>query len=138
VVDDLRETGGRDGHPGREALNYGHTLAHAVERADDYRIRHGEAVAIGCVYVAELAGRLGLIEPGLASRHRRVFARVGLPVSYGGADFDELRATMALDKKSRGSHLRLVVLHGLADPRILADPDEADLREAFAAMEPGQ
>ena len=46
----------RDGHPGREVLNYGHTLAHAIERVEGYRIRHGEAVAIGCVYVAELAG----------------------------------------------------------------------------------
>ncbi len=138
VVDDLRELGGRDGHPGREVLNYGHTLAHAVERADGYRIRHGEAVAIGCVFVAELAARLGLIDAALASRHRQVFARVGLPVSYAGADFDELRATMAVDKKSRGSHLRLVVLHALADPRVLADPNEADLRAAFAAMEPGR
>src|SRR5690606_35069949 len=46
---DLRESGLR------EILNYGHTLGHAIERAEDYRIRHGEAVAIGLVYAAELA-----------------------------------------------------------------------------------
>ena len=67
VAGDLKETGGADGHPGREALNYGHTLAHAIERTEDYGIRHGEAVAIGCVFVAELAGRAGL----LAARGRR-------------------------------------------------------------------
>ena len=56
VVGDLKETGRRTaGHPGREVLNYGHTLAHAIERATGYRWRHGEAVALGMVYVAELA-----------------------------------------------------------------------------------
>ena len=64
VVDDLRETGGADGHPGREVLNYGHTLAHAIERTSDYAVRHGEAVAIGCVYVAELAARAGSLDRG--------------------------------------------------------------------------
>ena len=47
VVADLKETGGAAGHPGREVLNYGHTLAHAVERAERYAFRHGAAVAIG-------------------------------------------------------------------------------------------
>ncbi|MEE7714298.1 3-dehydroquinate synthase, partial [Bacillus sp. 5001] len=50
VVDDLTERGGSEvsgGHPGREALNYGHTLAHAIERTSGYAVRHGEAVAIG-------------------------------------------------------------------------------------------
>ena len=60
VVGDLRETGGGDGHPGREVLNYGHTLAHAIERTSGYAVRHGEAVAIGSVYVAELAARAGV------------------------------------------------------------------------------
>ena len=56
VVGDLRETGGTDGHPGREVLNYGHTMAHAIERVSSYTVPHGVAVALGCVYVAELAG----------------------------------------------------------------------------------
>ncbi|WP_110205636.1 3-dehydroquinate synthase [Nocardioides daejeonensis] len=134
VVADLKETGGADGHPGREVLNYGHTLAHAIERATDYEIRHGEAVALGCVYVAEVARRAGLIDDDLAARHARAFAAVGLATTWSGAAFDELLATMAVDKKSRGSQLRLVVLHGLADPRILAGPSEDHLREAYAAL----
>src|SRR4029079_11532182 len=63
VTADLRETGGTGGHPGREVLNYGHTMAHAIERTESYRIRHGEAVSIGCVYVAELAARAGTLAP---------------------------------------------------------------------------
>ena len=48
--------------PGRAILNYGHTLAHALETAGRYDLRHGEAVAIGLVYAAELAARLGRID----------------------------------------------------------------------------
>ncbi len=137
VVEDLKETGGRDGHPGREALNYGHTLAHAIERAEDYGIRHGEAVAIGCVFVAELARRAGLIDEALAERHRSAFGRVGLPTSYDAASFEDLHATMKVDKKSRGSQLRFVVLGALARPQVLAGPSEDDLRASYASLSTG-
>jgi 3-dehydroquinate synthase len=134
VVDDLKETGGRDGHPGREVLNYGHTLAHAIERTSDYTVRHGEAVAIGCVYVAELASSAGSLDPALVARHRAAFSRVGLPTTYDAASFDDLHEAMKVDKKARGSQLRFVVLDDLAVPRILAGPSEDDLRAAYAAL----
>ena len=134
VVGDLRETGGAEGHPGREALNYGHTLAHAIERASGYAVRHGEAVAIGSVYVAELAARAGSLDPALVERHRAVFERVGLPTSYADASFEDLHAAMKVDKKSRGNQLRFVVLDGLARPRILAGPAEEHLRAAYDAI----
>jgi 3-dehydroquinate synthase len=134
VVDDLKETGGSDGHPGREVLNYGHTLAHAIERVEGYRIRHGEAVAIGCVFVAELARRAGRLPAAVADRHRTAFARVGLPTTYAGASFEDLHAAMRVDKKARGSQLRFVVLDDLARPVVLAGPSEEDLRAAYAAI----
>ena len=134
VAGDLKETGGADGHPGREALNYGHTLAHAIERAEHYGVRHGEAVAIGCVYVAELAARAGELDPALVDRPRSAFARVGLPTTYSGAPFETLHEAMRVDKKSRGSQLRFVVLRDLAVPAVLAGPSEADLRAAYAAI----
>jgi 3-dehydroquinate synthase len=138
VVGDLKETGGRDGHPGREVLNYGHTMAHAIERAEDYAVRHGEAVALGCVYVAELAARATGLAPDLVERHHRVFARVGLPTTYAGASFEELHAAMKVDKKARGSQLRFVVLADLAAPTVLAGPDEADLRGAYDVLVSGR
>jgi 3-dehydroquinate synthase len=134
VVDDLRETGGREGHPGREVLNYGHTLAHAIERASGYAVRHGEAVAIGSVYVAELSARAGTLDPALVERHRAAFGRVGLPTGYAGASFEELHEAMKVDKKSRGNQLRFVVLDDLAVPRVLAGPSEEHLRAAFSAI----
>ncbi len=134
VVADLKETGGAEGHPGREVLNYGHTLAHAIERVDGYRIRHGEAVAIGCVYVAELARRAGGLPDEVVDRHRTAFARVGLPTTYADAAFDDLLAAMRVDKKARGNQLRFVVLEDLARPVVLAGPSEEDLRAAYAAI----
>ena len=137
VVADLKETGGDQsagGHPGREALNYGHTLAHAIERAEDYGIRHGEAVALGCVFVAELAHRAAALPAELVERHRAVLGRVGLPTTYDAAPFDDLLATMRVDKKARGDRLRFVVLDDVGRPTILTGPPEDDLRAAYAAL----
>ena len=134
VAGDLKETGGSGGHPGREVLNYGHTMAHAIERATHYGVRHGEAVALGMVYVAELARRTGHLDDATAARHRSTLDLVGLPTSWRGAPFEELLATMRVDKKSRGDQLRFVVLDGLARPTILAGPENGDLRAAYDAM----
>jgi 3-dehydroquinate synthase len=134
VSADLRETGGVKGAPGREVLNYGHTMGHAIEQSSGYRIRHGEAVAIGSVYAAELGRVAGVLDDAVADRHRTVLAKVGLPVSWSGASYDELRGLMAVDKKSRGSQLRFVVLAGLASPRIMAGPSEGHLRAAYDVM----
>ncbi|GAA4825006.1 3-dehydroquinate synthase [Nocardioides caeni] len=134
VADDLKETGGRDGHPGREVLNYGHTLAHAIEKATDYRIRHGEAVAIGCVFVAELASRAGALSADVVERHRSAFGRVGLPTSWQEASFEDLLATMRVDKKARGNQLRFVVIEDIGRPVVLAGPSEDDLRASYDAI----
>ena len=136
VQADLRETGGvstgsTTAGIGREVLNYGHTMAHAIERATDYRVRHGEAVALGMVYVAELARLAGRLDDQTAGRHAEVLASVGLPTRFDGAAFEELHATMRVDKKARGSRLRFVVLEGLAEPAILADPPDELLRSAY-------
>ncbi|WP_183096288.1 3-dehydroquinate synthase [Nocardioides stalactiti] len=137
VVADLKETGGSNGHPGREVLNYGHTMAHAIERAEGYTMRHGEAVSIGCCYVAELARLEGHLDDATAARHATAFAAVGLPTTYSGAGFDELLAAMRVDKKSRGNTLRFVVLDGVAKPVVLSGPDEANLRAAYDLMTGG-
>jgi 3-dehydroquinate synthase len=134
VVADLKETGGTNGHPGREALNYGHTMAHAIERAEKYTMRHGEAVAIGCVFVAELARLTGHIDATLAARHASAFAAVGLPTSYDGASFEDLLAAMRVDKKSRGNTLRFVVLDEVGKPVVLEGPSEDQLRAAYDVM----
>ena len=124
VADDLTEQGGR------ETLNYGHTLAHAIEKVEDYRWRHGAAVSVGLVFVAELARLAGRLDDATAQRHRTVLDSVGLPTSYDG-DWNRLLAAMRIDKKSRGDRLRFVVLDALARPRILDDPDPTHLVAAW-------
>ncbi|MET0928781.1 MAG: 3-dehydroquinate synthase [Aeromicrobium sp.] len=133
VAGDLHETGA-DGSIGREALNYGHTFGHAVERFEHYRVRHGEAVSIGMVYVAEVAHRLGHIETDLLDRHRSVLSLVGLPMTYRPGIWEALSTTMRLDKKTRGDQLRFVVLEGLAQPVVVAGPDESVLVDAYRAI----
>jgi 3-dehydroquinate synthase len=125
VSDDLTERGPR------EILNYGHTLGHAIERVEEYRFRHGDAVAIGMVYVAGLARLAGRLDQQTADRHRKLLASVGLPTSYRPAAWPDLRAAMSVDKKVRGARLRLVVLDGLARPGIVDDPPEELLRDAY-------
>ena len=137
VAGDLRETGGTGGGVGasigREALNYGHTLGHAIEREEGYRMRHGEAISIGMVFVAELARRHDLVDDDLVARHRSVLDALALPTTWAGA-FDPLLAAMRMDKKTRGDQLRFVVLDDLAHPTILAGPDESTLRASFEAL----
>ena len=134
VAGDFKETGGSGGHPGREALNYGHTLGHAIERAERYRWRHGEAISVGMVFVAELARATGRLDDATADRHRSVLEQVGLPTSYAGASWPELLDTMRIDKKSRGDLMRFVVLDGLARPTVLEGPSPEQLESAFALV----
>lgn len=95
VAADEREAGRR------AVLNYGHTLGHALETTGRYDLRHGEAVAIGLVYAAELARSLGRIDDERVAEHRRVVDGYGLSGSLpAGADPDELMAAMGRDKKA--------------------------------------
>jgi len=134
VAADLRETGGAAGHPGREVLNYGHTLGHAVEKHSAYAMRHGEAVAVGMVYAAELARLAGRLDDETAARHASVLASVGLPTRWHDAPFDDLLAVMRVDKKARGNTLRFMVLDGLARPGVLSGPSEELLRSAYSVL----
>jgi 3-dehydroquinate synthase len=127
VTGDLREAeAGR-----RETLNYGHTLGHAIERAENYQIPHGEAVAVGMMFAAAVGRLSGRLDEATAKRHGAILASVGLPISYDGASWQQLRETMAVDKKTRSGRLRMVVLDGLARPGILDDPPEQLLAQAY-------
>lgn len=121
----------------REILNYGHTLAHAIERAEHYRWRHGDAVSVGMVFVAEVARLAGRLDEQTAARHRAILSSVGLPTRYDGAPWETLREAMRIDKKSRADRLRLVVLDGLEMPVIFDSPDESLLRSAFDSISGG-
>ncbi|MDP9800036.1 3-dehydroquinate synthase [Arcanobacterium wilhelmae] len=126
VSSDLRESGQR------EILNYGHTLAHALEAASGFTMPHGEAVAVGCVFAAELAARNSIAHRELVELHREAFSAVGLAIDAPGFEREELMQFMRSDKKVRDGVLRFVVLRDVGVPEILTAPDHLD--RAFGAI----
>ncbi|HZE39808.1 MAG TPA: 3-dehydroquinate synthase, partial [Stackebrandtia sp.] len=123
VAGDLRESGRR------AILNYGHTFAHAIEKVENYRWRHGDAVAVGMVYAAalgRLTGRADLVDP-----LRATLNRVGLPVTYRGGDWGALLAAMRVDKKAVGDTIRFVLLDALARPVIVDDVTPEQMLAAY-------
>jgi 3-dehydroquinate synthase len=132
---DLREKAAvGPGGLGREILNYGHTLAHAIEKNENYTWRHGDAVSVGLVFAAALGRHAGYLDIETATRHRVVLESLGLPTSYRADAWPQVRASMSLDKKTRGRSLRFVVLEGLGRARILTDPDPELLDMAYAEV----
>ena len=118
---------------GRATLNYGHTLAHALETAGHYDLRHGEAVAVGLVYAAELARRLGRIDHARVSEHRRVIERYGLRATLPDAvDPSELMRLMARDKKAVDG--LTFVLDGLEGVEVVGGVRASDAESALAAV----
>lgn len=115
----------------REVLNYGHTLGHAIELHCKYDLRHGECVAIGMAFMAQLQLSLGLITPELAQQHLDILKNLGLPISYQRQAWPSLLASMYLDKKSRGKTLRLVTIKGIGITDRLENPDEKILLAAY-------
>jgi 3-dehydroquinate synthase len=115
----------------REALNYGHTLGHAVELDCGYSLRHGECVAIGMAFMANLQFDLGLISRELATDHLQILEGLGLPTTYKRESWAKLLAHMAVDKKSRGSSLRFVTISEIGKTDRLENPDPKTLYAAY-------
>lgn len=118
----------------REILNYGHTFAHAVELREEFKWRHGNAVAVGMMFIANLSHNLGLIDADLLERHRAILAAIGLPTSYEGGAFDELHEGMTRDKKNRDGNIRFVALNAVGDVTRIEGPARDELVKAYAAI----
>jgi 3-dehydroquinate synthase len=117
----------------RATLNYGHTLGHALETTGAYEIPHGEAVAVGLVFAANLAHALERIDADTVTAvHDRV-AALDLPTRVPGTHrADELLAVMRRDKKTR--HELTFVLPGPDGLELVDDPPRALLDRAFGAV----
>ncbi len=126
-ADELERTGTR------AVLNYGHTLAHALEVATAHALMHGEAVAIGLVFAAHLATALERIDHRAVDRHERLVASLGLPVTAPpGLHADDVLRLMARDKKAAGG--LTFVLSGAAGIERVDNPDPAAVHKALAAV----
>jgi 3-dehydroquinate synthetase len=126
-ADELERTGAR------AVLNYGHTLGHALETATGHALQHGEAVAIGLVFAAQLATALERTPPELVVRTEALVGALGLPVQAPpDVAADELLAIMARDKKSDGG--LTFVLDGPNGIERVDDPDPVAVSKALAAI----
>ncbi|WP_224400398.1 3-dehydroquinate synthase [Corynebacterium poyangense] len=128
VAEDLEEAGLR------EILNYGHTFGHAVELREQFQWRHGRAVAVGMMFAAYLAKRVGLIDEALVQRHRRIIQSVGLTTTYEAGHFEELKAGMQRDKKNRLGKIRFVLLEEVGRLTRLEGPTDDDLKAAYQRL----
>ncbi|MDN5685985.1 MAG: 3-dehydroquinate synthase [Brachybacterium sp.] len=118
----------------REILNYGHTLAHAIERNERYQWRHGAAVSVGMMFAAELSHLAGKLSEAEVDRHRQVLTALGLPTTYKDRQWPKLEDAMKRDKKTRAGLLRFVVLDRIGSVSRLEGPDPALLLSAYAAI----
>ncbi|MEN9803525.1 MAG: 3-dehydroquinate synthase [Actinomycetota bacterium] len=119
----------------RMLLNYGHTLAHAIETCGAHRLAHGEAVAVGLLFAARLSRELGRIGDDRVARHDHVvrteygLADPAVMVGLRNLDVDDLMTVMARDKKAtRGLTF---VLDGPTGPEVVHDVDSAVVRRTL-------
>lgn len=122
VRDDAREAIGATGSRSRKILNFGHTLAHALELATNYRyLKHGEAVGHGVLFAAELSKRLELSPADSIKFLNGVVHRVGGLPTVDKVGFEAVLAALSNDKKSRGGSIDWVLLEGIGRPVIVSD-----------------
>jgi shikimate kinase / 3-dehydroquinate synthase len=113
----------------RHLLNYGHTLAHAIEAVTGYSTwLHGEAVAVGMVAAARLGQRSGLTPAEVVARLEALLARFGLPIRAERLSISALLSAALWDKKVRGGQVRWVLPTALGAATLTADVPEQDVR----------
>jgi len=109
VEQDERDTGLRN------ILNYGHTIGHAIETVSDFRVGHGQAVAIGMLAAARISRRMGFLDNTGVRRLRTLIERAGLTAEAPRLDVEDLIEAMRHDKKIVGGRIRFVLLRSIGD-----------------------
>jgi 3-dehydroquinate synthase len=133
VSSDEREAGRR------AILNAGHTVAHALERASQYQLPHGEAVSLGLIVECELAEQLGIAEAGLRRRVAQLLQRLGLPAQLPQTvKYSAVLGSMEHDKKNRGGAIHFALLQSIGcvyqDNGWTTAASEAAIRKAMRVM----
>ena len=124
VAGDERESSGRVDGKSRKILNFGHTLAHALEKVTDYRyFKHGEAVGYGILFAAELSKSLALIDEKDVKLLNDVVHRVSSLPTLAGIDGNEVFEAFKFDKKQLSGSLQMILLKGIGKPVIMTDKD---------------
>ncbi len=117
----------------RAILNFGHTVGHAIETAENYTMRHGEAIAIGMVYASRLSRKAGLCDASMPDRVEQLIRGYGLPAELAALkrkpSVTELMDTMQVDKKAEGGKVKFVLPKKIGEVVITREWEEGHLRE---------
>jgi len=120
----------------RAILNFGHTVGHAIETAENYTMRHGYAVAIGMVYASRLAHRTGVCDATVPERVEKLITSYGLPTDLTALKrkpgVTELLDTMQIDKKAEGGKVKFVLPKKIGDVVITKEWEEKQLKDLLA------
>jgi 3-dehydroquinate synthase len=118
----------------RAILNYGHTVGHAAESASDFRISHGEAVAIGMLAAARISRELGILAPGELVRLENLITKTGLPTKAPNLDLERLVSAIKHDKKVRQGKVRFILPRSLGEVFITDDVNLSLVKQVLASQ----
>ena len=114
----------------RALLNFGHTIGHAIEKARNFELYHGECVALGCIAAAYISMKKGLIETGTCYEIRDMFVPFNLPISVENVDPEEIVKLVKSDKKMDNNAIKFILLHDIGDAFIDTTVTDEEIREA--------
>lgn len=124
VMQDERESVERIDGKSRKILNFGHTLAHALEKITDYkRFKHGEAVGYGILFAAELSKKLEILDDNILNLLNDVLRRVGRLPDTRNINLEKVFEAFAFDKKTVGNSLQWILLKDIGKPLIVENKD---------------
>jgi 3-dehydroquinate synthase len=116
----------------RAILNYGHTVGHAIESVSDFKVSHGEAVAIGMLAAARISCEMGILAPGELVRLESLIKKVGLPAKAPNLDLEILISAMEHDKKVRQGKVRFILPRSLGEVFITDDVNLSLVKQVLA------
>jgi hypothetical protein len=127
VEQDERENSDRADGKSRKILNFGHTLAHALEKVTEYkRFKHGEAVGYGILFAAELSKRLDILDNNELILLKDVLRNVGKLPEARNINLEKVFAAFKFDKKQTGNSLQWILLESIGKPKIVSGQDIPD------------
>ncbi len=115
----------------RALLNFGHTIGHAIEKAKNFELLHGECVALGCVAAAFMSWKKELISMEEYYEIRDMFVPFNLPISIEDIDPEEVIRLTKSDKKSDSNKIRFVLLKGIGKAFISTDVSDEEMKKAL-------
>ena len=118
----------------RALLNLGHTFGHAIEQVTEYKVRHGEGVAMGLVCAAHLSHKLGYCDANMQPKIEKMLQQVELPTRLPRLDPEDLLFAMQQDKKKKGKQLRFILIRDVEEIFIANDVSDSDVLETLVAL----